>query len=170
MMKMKAKQLIFASMAVAPMLFSACGDEDMVENPDHGVDIVGQDSVHWTRPVQKLVVALPENAQEGTRVVLVDNKPNGVKATWETSDNIGVWNVTAAQGGQNGYNTVHPNADAQYVQFEGTVNCQQGDQIAVFYPYGEGTGVTAHSDGTLTLDLSKQKGTLEDIAKNFDLV
>lgn len=174
MKKLSAKKILIASVVCAPLFFSACGNDiiEEIENPE--VDIE-KDGVRWTRPEQQLVVSLPNTNENTTRVVLVDGKyttpaGSGVKATWETTDNVGVWNITAAPSGQTGYNTVHPNSETQHTQFGGTVNCNQGDRIAVFYPYGDGTGITTATDGTITLDLRKQKGTLDDIAKNYDLV
>ena len=163
------KKLIVASLFCAPFLLTACGDditEEIVEQEKQTGEI------RWTRPAQQLVVDMSEEA-EATRVTLVDNKyvsgGRGVSQAWETTDNVGVWNATAATSGQNGYNIVHPSTATKLTQLVGTVNCQKNDKIAVFYPY-DGTGVTTDNNGILTISLKNQKGTLEDIAKNLDLV
>ena len=162
------KKLIVASLFCAPFLLTACGD-DITEETVEQETQTGE--IRWTRPAQQLVVDVPAGAEE-TRVVLVDNKETGgrgVSSSWETTDKVGVWNVTAATSGQNGYNVVNPNSNTKQTQFVGTVNCEKNDKIAMFYPY-DGTGVTLDNNGILTISLEKQKGTLEDIAKNFDLV
>lgn len=169
MNQLSTKKFIIASLLCAPFFFVACGDditEEIVEQEKQ----MGE--IRWTRPAQQLVVDMSEEA-EATRVTLVDNKyvsgGRGVSQAWETTDNVGVWNVTAATSGQNGYNIVHPSTATKLTQLVGTVNCQKNDKIAVFYPY-DGTGVKTDENGILTISLEKQKGTLEDIAKNLDLV
>lgn len=173
-MKKKTRKLIYASLLCFPLFLSSCGEDVVSEEEQNNTGVtVDENGAKWIRPAQKLKVSLPVTDENSTRVVLVDGKDigsSGVKSEWEKTDNVGVWNITASSGGQTGYNVVHPDQNAKHVNLTGTVNCNQGDKIAVFYPYGGETGVASSSDGKITLSLSKQKGTLDDIAKNFDLV
>ena len=173
-MKKKTRKIIYASLLCFPLFLSSCGEDVVSEEEQNNTGVtVDENGAKWIRPAQKLKVSLPVTDENSTRVVLVDGKDigsSGVKSEWEKTDNVGVWNITASSGGQTGYNVVHPDQNAKHVNLTGTVNCNQGDKIAVFYPYGGETGVASSSDGKITLSLSKQKGTLDDIAKNFDLV
>lgn len=172
-MKSLSKKESLLALFLCAAVVSGCTD-DVVGGDD--VNPEGHDiEVKWARPAQELVAGTPGGSKSPRRVVIGDNKDatgsgGGLTATWQKTDNVGVWNISAVSDGQDGYDTVHPDADAKHVSFEGTVHCDKDDNIAVFYPYGDGTGVTADRQGKLTLDLSRQKGTLRDIAGNFDLV
>lgn len=169
-MKSLSKKESLVALVLCAATVSGCTD-DVIGND--GVNPDQDYEVRYARPAQKLVAGFPDGSGNPKRVVILDGKDaggSGLKTTWQTTDNVGVWNISAAPDGQNACDTVHPDADARHVSFEGTVHCDRNDNIAVFYPYGAGTGVTADKEGKLTLDLSRQKGTLADIAGNFDLV
>lgn len=92
-----------------------------------------------------------------------------MSTAWVTTDRVGVWNITAARNGQRGYNYVNPKNNAEYARFQGNVNCDVGDSLSLFYPSST-TNVSASLTGKITFDLGRQKGTLEDIAANHNIM
>lgn len=67
------------------------------------------------------------------------------------------------------FGTLISSKEATKSTFTGTVQCDQGDKIALFYPATD--PFTSGSDrGTFAINLSGQKGTLEDVANNYHYI
>ena len=153
------KKMLRVLVALMPLLVFSCSDEEnIVENASA--------SIRWIRPEVEFRAVSASPAQGQRRVALKDEGVGkGLSTHWNKEDRIGVWNVTAQE---ESYDMVHPSADAKSVDFLGKVHCKPGDRITVFYPFPSPTAV--FNKGTLTLDLSRQKGTLDFLAENCDLV
>ena len=102
-----------------------------------------------------------------TRTILKDQGEDGIYASWEMGDETSIYNKTYPSAG---YMMVKASSSSKNTNFSGMVNCEQGDILRMFYPKVNNTGSVsdAGNSGILTLDISKQKGTLEDIQLNYD--
>ncbi|MBP3227965.1 MAG: hypothetical protein J6M53_04155 [Bacteroidaceae bacterium] len=172
---MKKRLLTGLAFLALPLVYFSCSSDELFVETDEPAD---QPQEVWLRPARPLLISgLEQAASAGAaqkaphRIVMTDEKlagGEGVTTKWNTTDEVGVWNVTAAAGGQQGVDVVRPKSEEKYVQFAGDVHCDVGDKIAMFYPATSAS--VKREGGTLTFDLSEQKGTLEDIAKNFDIM
>ena len=108
-----------------------------------------------------------ESANGPRKSVLIDQGEAGLKATWEMGDEMTVYNKSYPSAG---YAIVKATSTAKNTTFMGAVDCEEGDVIRLFYPkVSESGSVTDPTNtGTLTLDISSQKGTLEDIQQHYD--
>ena len=166
-MQKLARRIIFGMTCALPLFFIACSNDEMDEQG------VCCDEPVWVRALQPLTVSPIEPLEAGraNRVVLNDEGASRVvSAQWQTSDRVGVWNITAARLGQRGFDVVQPESEGRLSAFKGDVHCAVGDELAMVYPYSTSAFVSVDNSGTLDLDLRCQKGTLSDIAENFDLV
>lgn len=155
---MKRKKIrYFLAAAWGIICLSACSQDDFIAEKTN--------EVKSSRPAVSLIVT--QGSQ--TRTVLTDLGPGkGLNGTWQTTDNIGVWNITE---GLNLYQTVQPKEEAKNAEFIGTINCQDGDRLAFFYPRSS-SNITCDptEPGKVNIDFTHQGGTLEAIANQLDLV
>ncbi|MBQ9669798.1 MAG: hypothetical protein IJV23_02150 [Prevotella sp.] len=166
-MKKLAIRIIWGMTCSLSFLFSACTNDDIEEME------VSLDKPVWVRALHPLSITSDEplSVQRANRVVLIDEGVgHGMTAKWQTTDEVGIWNITAAREGQRGYDVVHPSVEDRVAEFYGDVHCAVGDELAMVYPYSCSKYLQVNNDGTLDLDLRSQNGTLSDIEKNFDLV
>lgn len=166
-MKKLAIRIILGMTCSLSFLFSACTNDDIEEME------VSLDKPVWVRALHPLSITSDEpiSVQRANRVVLIDEGVgHGMTAKWQTTDEVGIWNITAAREGQRGYDVVHPSVEDRMAEFYGDVHCAVGDELAMVYPYSCSKYLQVNNDGTLDLDLRSQNGTLSDIEKNFDLV
>lgn len=166
-MKKLAIRIIWGMTCSLSFLFSACTNDDIEEME------VSLDKPVWVRALHPLSITSDEpiSVQRANRVVLIDEGVgHGMTAKWQTTDEVGIWNITAAREGQRGYDVVHPSVEDRMAEFHGDVHCAVGDELAMVYPYSCSKYLQVNNDGTLDLDLRSQNGTLSDIEKNFDLV
>lgn len=166
-MKKLAIRIICGMTCSLSFLFSACTNDDIEEME------VSSDKPVWVRALHPLSITSDEplSVQRANRVVLIDEGVgHGMTAKWQTTDEVGIWNITAAREGQRGYDVVHPSVEDRVAEFHGDVHCAVGDELAMVYPYSCSKYLKVNNDGTLDLDLRSQNGTLSDIEKNFDLV
>lgn len=166
-MKKLAMRIIWGMTCSLSFLFLACTNDDIEEME------VSLDKPVWVRALHPLSITSDEplSVQRAKRVVLIDEGvSHGMTAKWQTTDEVGIWNITAAREGQRGYDVVHPSVEDRVAEFYGNVHCAVGDELAMVYPYSCSNYLEVNNDGTLDLDLRSQKGTLSDIEKNFDLV
>ena len=135
---------------------SSCSQEE---------DIIKTEKIVSSRPLQKLIV----KQQHTTRTVLTDlGVGKGLLGEWLTTDQIGVWNITE---GIKVYQNVSPIERGVNAEFEGMVNAQDGDELALFYPKASNNiSCDDNEAGVVNIDFSHQGGTLESIANNLDLV
>lgn len=112
-----------------------------------------------------------------TRATLTDNT-SSLSAAWSAGDKATYYNLTshAEDNMVMDFGTLSASSANATSNFTGTVRCKTGDQIALFYPAtynSESTGPVTTSGtnrGKFTIDLSGQKGTLNDIAANYHYV
>ena len=147
---MKKQTLFLIGMAAAVVTLTGCSSNE------------GSEQV--TRKSRTLTITQSAVQQKS---ILVDQGENGLNATWEMGDQMTVYNQSYPAAG---YATVKASASTKNTNFVGKVDCQASDVLRLFYPkVSESGSVTdATNNGTLTLDISNQKGTLEDIQQHFD--
>ena len=147
---MKKQTLFLIGMAAAVVTLTGCSSNE------------GSEQV--TRKSRTLTITQSAVQQKS---ILVDQGENGLNATWEMGDQMTVYNQSYPAAG---YATVKASASTKNANFVGKADCQAGVVLRLFYPkVSESGSVTdATNNGTLTLDISNQKGTLEDIQQHFD--
>lgn len=109
----------------------------------------------------------PDANHVQTRTILKDQGDEGIYASWEMGDKATIYNKSYPAAG---YMFVKASSSSKNTNFIGNVNCEQGDILRMFYPEVNNVSSVTDSDnsGNLTLDISSQKGTLEDIQLNYD--
>ena len=103
-----------------------------------------------------------------TRATLTDNT-SSLSAAWKAGDKATYFNVSSFTTTTMDDGTLTAASSESTSAFEGTVRCNTDDKVALFYP-AQAIPTTGANRGKLTLSLSGQKGTLDDIAKNFHYV
>ena len=173
---MKFSSIIYSA-AFAAIIMSSCSSDDTSENKSTGrhqrMLTITQNEVESSSQAKIKVVesewgSEKENSVNGPRKsVLIDQGDAGLKATWEMGDEMTVYNKSYPSAG---YAIVKATSTAKNTTFMGAVDCEEGDVIRLFYPkVSESGSVTDPTNtGTLTLDISSQKGTLEDIQQHYD--
>ena len=152
-MKKLAIRIIWGMTCSLSFLFSACTNDDIEEME------VSLDKPVWVRALHPLSITSDEplSVQRANRVVLIDEGVgHGMTAKWQTTDEVGIWNITAAREGQRGYDVVHPSVEDRVAEFYGDVHCAVGDELAMVYPYSCSKYLQVNNDGTLDLDLRSQ--------------
>ena len=103
-----------------------------------------------------------------TRAMLTDNTTS-LGATWSAGDKATYFNLSSYNSTVMHFGTLISSKAATESTFTGTVQCTKGDKIALFYPATD--PFTSGSDrGTFAINLSGQKGTLEDVANNYHYI
>ena len=103
-----------------------------------------------------------------TRAMLTDNTTS-LGATWSAGDKATYFNLSSYTSTVMHFGTLISSKAATKSTFTGTVQCDQGEKIALFYPATD--PFTSGSDrGTFAINLSGQKGTLEDVANNYHYI
>ena len=103
-----------------------------------------------------------------TRAMLTDNTTS-LGATWSAGDKATYFNLSSYNSTVMHFGTLISSKEATESTFTGTVQCAQGEKIALFYPATD--PFTSGSDrGTFAINLSGQKGTLEDVANNYHYI
>lgn len=94
--------------------------------------------------------------------------PSALTAAWATTDRPTYINLSALPSNVY-YGTLTPSVAGETTTLTGNVNCIEGDDIAVIFP-----SVTpvqpASDDAYFTINLSGQKGTLDDIGARYHYV
>ena len=103
-----------------------------------------------------------------TRATLTDNTTS-LGATWSAGDKATYFNLSSFTSTVMDFGTLISSKEATESTFTGTVQCTQGDKIALFYPATD-PSTTGNNRGTFAINLSGQKGTLEDVAKNYHYI
>ena len=143
---------------------SCSSDDDGSENTEQNTD---------GRKLRQLTIAeVPI-----TRATLTDNT-SSLSAAWSAGDEATYFNLTSHTEDDLvlDFGVLSASSANATSNFTGTVRCKTGDQIALFYPAtynSESTGPVTTSGtnrGKFTIDLSGQKGTLNDIAANYHYV
>lgn len=100
-----------------------------------------------------------------TRVTLSDNGTT-LGAFWNEGDVATYINMSMLESASLRYGNLTASEDGNPTMLTGNVYCMAGDLLAVIYPH-----VTpATGDGTFTISLGGQKGTLADIEDNYHYV
>ena len=100
-----------------------------------------------------------------TRVTLTDNETM-LGAIWNKNDVATYLNMSQLEIEELVYGNLTASKSAETTTLVGTVFCMEGDLLAVVYPAVE----PAVGDGSYTIDLDGQKGTLDDIAQRYHYV
>ena len=158
---------IIGMMCLLPLsiAFTSCSsDDEEPENTEQNTD---------GRKLRQLTIAeVPI-----TRATLTDNT-SSLSAAWRAGDEATYFNLTSHTEDDLvwDFGTLSASSANATSNFTGTVRCKTGDQIALFYPAtynSKSTGPVTTSGtnrGKFTIDLSGQKGTLNDIAANYHYV
>lgn len=147
-------RIYFSMLATSVFLFASCSSNDNEEmSKDNG------------RKLRTLTIV--QNPEPTTRSSITDQGSQGLSAMWEMGDEMTVYNKTYPSSG---YHTIKATSTSKTANFVGTADCEVNDQLRLFYPSigTEGTVTDPAGNGTLTLDISEQKGTLEDIQQHYD--
>lgn len=147
-------RVYFSILATSVFMFASCSSNDNQEmSNDNG------------RKLRKLTVV--QKTQPGTRSSITDQGFQGLSSVWEMGDEMTVYNKTYPSSG---YHAIKATSTSKTANFVGTADCEVNDQLRLFYPSigTEGTVTDPDGNGTLTLDISEQKGTLEDIQQHYD--
>lgn len=156
---MKTIYLLTVAACAFCMITSCSSDEDKSNS----------DNIKAVRKERILTIkqSEPDANHVQTRTILKDQGDEGIYASWEMGDKATIYNKSYPAAG---YMFVKASSSSKNTNFTGSVDCQAGDVIRMFYP--EVNVVSSVTDennsGILTLDISKQKGTLEDIQLNYD--
>ena len=146
--------IYFSILATSVFMFASCSSNSNEEVPnDNGRK-------------QRMLTVVPK-AQPGTRSSLTDQGSQGLSSMWEMGDEMTVYNKTYPSSG---YHTIKATSTSKAANFVGTADCEVNDQLRLFYPSlgTKGAVTDPAGNGTLTLDISEQKGTLEDIQQHYD--
>lgn len=103
-----------------------------------------------------------------TRATLTENSKS-LGATWSVGDEATYFNLSSFSSNVMHFGTLTSSKGAKESTFTGTVQCTQGDKIALFYPATD-PSTTGSDRGTFAINLSNQKGTLEDVANHYHYI
>lgn len=107
------------------------------------------------------------NNSTQTRSIITDQGKKGLNAIWKEGDVMSVYNRTYPSTA--GFESVTAQSTSKNTAFIGKVTCEKDEELRLFYPAVKESGpVTTSGNGNLTLDISQQKGTLEDIQSHYD--
>ena len=156
---MKTIYLLTVAACAFCMITSCSSDEDNSNS----------DNIKSVRKERILTIkqSEPDANHVQTRTILKDQGDEGIYASWEMGDKATIYNKSYPAAG---YMFVKASSSSKNTNFIGNVNCEQGDILRMFYPEVNNVSSVTDSDnsGNLTLDISSQKGTLEDIQLNYD--
>ncbi len=99
-----------------------------------------------------------------TRATLTDNT-GALGAAWKAGDKATLVNVSALPL-ELLYGHFTATSNAVTSSFTGSIGCEPQDKLALIYPKVE----PQTGNGTFTINLSGQKGTLDDVATNYHYV
>ena len=142
------------------MTLAACSsDEDeLVENNDG-------------RKLRQLTIAevpVTKGAPTSRKVQLTDNS-SSLDASWTKEDVATYFNVSSFSSVTMDYGKLTAASSTRTSMFQGSVNCNTGDKVALLYP-AENPILSGTDRGKFSISLDGQKGTLEDIAEHFHYV
>ena len=103
-----------------------------------------------------------------TRAVLTDNT-SSLSAVWKEGDKATYFNVTTFRENRMDTGLLTASENSITSAFTGSVYCETGDKVALFYPAQE-VPTQGTNRGRFTINLDGQKGTLDDIAEHFHYV
>lgn len=148
--------LIVSCLAMGVGLCSCSSVDDSAPNPpaDDG------------RAMRQLTIT---DASMSRRVAI---SPDTYAATWETGDKATYFNLNTQSGLWYGTLTATPTGSpvGASASLSGDAHCGLGDYLAVIYPTVGTIEQPSGNDPYFTIDLSGQKGTLEDIGDHYHYV
>lgn len=142
--------LIVSCLAMGVGLCSCSSGDDSAPNPlaDDG------------RAMRQLTIT---DAPAASRRVAI--APDTYAATWETGDQATYFNLSNPWEG-----TLTASSAGSSASLSGSVYCTAGDYLTVIYPTVATIEQPSGNDAYFTIDLSGQKGTLEDIGDHYHYV
>lgn len=157
MMKKQLKTAIALSFIICALPFSSvltsCSSDDEEEQ------ITEQDG----RRMRQLTISdVPL-----TRATLSDDGTK-LDAAWTNGDAVTYLNLSNLRSEIISCGSLTTSGAGTTSTFTGNVYCDDGDDMAVFYPAKDVNSIG--SDGSYTIDLSEQKGTRDDLAQHFHYV
>lgn len=140
-------------MFVCAMLCS-CSSDDDTATPEDGNQ----------RSMRQLTIT---RASSGMRKVKID--PTSLEAAWQTTDRPTYVNLSAVLSGTLYYGLLTPAKAGVTTTLTGNVMCANADDIAVIFPAVTPVKPSGR-DAYFPIDLSGQKGTLDDIGERYHYV
>lgn len=104
-----------------------------------------------------------------TRATLTDNSTQ-LGASWKAGDEVTYSNLSTYPYNDLHFGRLTSSKGAETSTFTGDVYCAEGDKITLFYPATDPTTTQGNDRGTFAINLSGQKGTLDDIATKYHYI
>lgn len=144
------------------VVFTSCSSDD----DERGLQIPLNGENTDGRKLRQLTIAeVPI-----TRAILKD-QGSAISATWKKDDPATCFNLSSFSTNNIDRGTLTANSSTLTSSFTGGVVCKKTDQIALIFPsVSIDDSGDASKRGTFTIDLSKQNGTLGDIATRCHFV
>ena len=130
------------------------------------------------KDVKTRLLTFTQVENRGSRAVLYEDAENGLKALWKRGDQLGCCNLTTlmddiiASGGISTGTLTAQNDNFATSIFQGSMSCEQNDQLAVIYPVKNfGFGLEHEPEiryfVNYTITLSGQNGSLATLATDY---
>jgi hypothetical protein len=181
-MKSIAKYFMWAFVAMTAGLFvTSCSSDSIVEDDVNNEVSNNDENLHELTVYlggEKLSAKVAKMEGIATRSTLIDNGENkGITGLWSTTDLVKFFNITSGKTSYEQHYVLQPKTSGRVSELYGKVSCKAGDTFSLFYPHYldndgkekfsvQGENYTNVVD--FTLNITKQHGTLSDIASNFD--
>ena len=162
MKKILTKTAIYLAFIICQLSFSVALSSCSSDNDE----LDGTEQINDGRKLRLLNIAdVPI-----TRATLTDNSTS-LGAMWNAGDEATYFNLTSHldEDGVLDFGPLSASEATVTSPFTGTVRCKEGDKIALFYP-ATNPAIQGSDRGTFAINLSGQKGTLADVAKNYHYV
>ena len=127
------------------------------------------------KDVKTRLLTFTQVENRGSRAVLNEDDENGLKALWNSGDQLGCCNLSTLEddifaSGRISTGTLTTKDDGATTSiFQGEMNCNQDHQLAVIYPFSDFgfEKVSGEYFAKYTITLSGQDGTLEKLANSY---
>ncbi len=154
------KYTSFLLLLLSCMTLAACSsdDDELVENNDG-------------RKLRQLTIAevpVTKDAPASMKVKFTENS-SSLDASWTKEDVATYFNVSSFSSLTMDYGKLTAASSTRTSMFQGSVNCNTGDKVALLYPAKDPI-LSGTDRGKFSISLDGQKGTLEDIAEHFHYV
>ncbi len=154
------KHIGFLLLLLSSMVLAACSSDD-----DESVESSNG------RKLRQLTIAevpVTKDAPTSKKVKMTDNS-SSLDASWTKDDMVTYFNVSSFSQVTMDYGKLTAASSTSTSMFQGSVNCNTGDKVALLYP-AENPILSGTDRGKFSISLDGQKGTLEDIAEHFHYV
>ncbi len=125
------------------------------------------------KDVKTRLLTFTQVENRGSRAVLNENN-HGLSALWKRGDQLGCCNLSTLEDdiyvfGRISTGTLTTQDDGVTTSFQGSMSCDQGNRLAVIYPFKDFGFVVESGEyfAKYTITLSGQDGTLEKLANSY---